>query len=136
MGGRILRVVETPGHTPGSISLLDQENRILFSGDTVSYGPVFLFGDHRDVHIYRRTLDKLQTMGGFDTIYPCHNTCPVSLTVLPSLIAAVDGALDGAWSPYRRKCPCRMACVPIPTRWASAASCTANKGGYFYGYSF
>lgn len=99
LGGRVLRVIETPGHTPGSICLLDQENRILFSGDTVSYGPVFLFGDHRDIGTYRKTLDKIQALGGFDTVYPCHNTCPVSLTVLPALMAAVDGALDGSLAP-------------------------------------
>lgn len=95
LGGRVLHVIETPGHTPGSICLLDRKNRILFSGDTVSYGPVFLFGAHRDIHSYRKTLDKLMNLGGFDTVYPCHNTCPVSLTTIPSLMAAVDGALDG-----------------------------------------
>lgn len=99
LGGRILQVIETPGHTPGSICLLDRENRILFSGDTVSYGPVFLFGDHRDIHTYRNTLHQLMESGGFDTVYPCHNTCPVSLTVIPSLMAAVDGALDGTIPP-------------------------------------
>ena len=96
LGGRILSVIEAPGHTPGSICLLDRENRILFSGDTVSYGPVFLFGSHRDIHAYRETLNKLMDLGGFDTIYPCHNTCPVSLTTIPALMAAVDGALDGS----------------------------------------
>jgi hydroxyacylglutathione hydrolase len=30
-----LRVIHTPGHTPGSISLYDEESRTLFSGDTV-----------------------------------------------------------------------------------------------------
>ncbi len=99
LGGRILQIIEAPGHTPGSICLIDHQNRILFSGDTVSYGPVFLFGDHRDIHTYRKTLTKLLEIGGFDIIYPCHNTCPVSLTVLPSLIAAVDGALDGTITP-------------------------------------
>ena len=89
-------MIEAPGHTPGSICLLDRENRILFSGDTVSYGPVFLFGSHRDIHAYRETLNKLMDLGGFDTIYPCHNTCPVSLTTIPALMAAVDGALDGS----------------------------------------
>jgi glyoxylase-like metal-dependent hydrolase (beta-lactamase superfamily II) len=96
LGGRRLQVIEAPGHTPGSICLLDRENRILFSGDTVSYGPVFLFGDHRDIHTYRQTLQKLMELGGFDTVYPCHNTCPVSLTVIPGLMGAVDGALDGS----------------------------------------
>lgn len=99
LGDRVLHVIETPGHTPGSICLLDRKNRILFSGDTLSYGPVFLGGDHRDIHAYRDTLVKLMTMGGFDTIYPCHSTCPVSLSVISALLAAVDGALDGSIEP-------------------------------------
>lgn len=104
LGGRILQVVETPGHTPGSICLLDRQGRILFSGDTLSYGPVFLFGDHRDIHTYRQTLTKLMNLG-FDTIYPCHNSCPVSLTVIPALMAAVDGALDGSIAPQENPMP-------------------------------
>lgn len=107
LGDRVLQVVEAPGHTPGSICLLDRKNRILFSGDTLSYGPVFLFGDHRDIHTYRKTLDKLAQLGGYDTIYPCHNTCPVSLSVISALKNAVDGALDGSIAPT----PCDM---PMP----------------------
>ena len=105
LGGRILQVIEAPGHTPGSICLLDRGNRILFSGDTLSYGPVFLFGDHRDIRTYRETLTKLMVMGGFDTVYPCHNSCPVSLTVIPALMAAVDGALDGSIAPQENPMP-------------------------------
>ncbi len=30
-----LKVIHTPGHTPGSICLLDEKKKILFSGDTV-----------------------------------------------------------------------------------------------------
>ena len=96
LGGRTLETVEAPGHTPGSICLLDRENRILFSGDTLSHGPVFLFGGHRDIRRFRETLDKLQALGGFDVIYPCHNTCPVGLSVIGELRDAVDGALDGS----------------------------------------
>lgn len=107
LGDRVLQVINAPGHTPGSICLLDRKNRILFSGDTLSYGPVFLFGDHRDIHTYRKTLDMLSELGGFDTIYPCHNTCPVSLSVISGLKNAVDGTLDGSISPT----PCDM---PMP----------------------
>lgn len=107
LGGRSLQVVEIPGHTPGSICLLDRENRILFSGDSLSYGPVFLFGDHRDIHTFRKTLDMLSELDGFDTIYPCHNTCPVSPDVISELKQCVDGALDGSIVPT----PCEM---PMP----------------------
>ncbi len=33
--GMQLRVIHTPGHTPGSICLYDEDRKILFSGDTV-----------------------------------------------------------------------------------------------------
>jgi hydroxyacylglutathione hydrolase len=32
-----LKVVHVPGHTPGSIALLDEGKKVLFSGDTLSY---------------------------------------------------------------------------------------------------
>ena len=96
LGGRTLEVIEAPGHTPGSICLLDRANGLLFAGDTLSYGPVFLFGSHRDVKSYRETLLKLEALGDYDVILPCHNTCPVSRSVIRELMAAVDGALDGS----------------------------------------
>lgn len=37
-GGRTLEVLHLPGHTAGSLALLDRKNRILFSGDTVLPG--------------------------------------------------------------------------------------------------
>lgn len=36
LGGRTLQVMENPGHSPGSISLWDEENGLLFSGDALS----------------------------------------------------------------------------------------------------
>lgn len=105
LGGILLEVVEAPGHTPGSICLLDRENRILFSGDTLGHGPVFLFGDHRDVHTYRKTLDALESITDYDIIYPCHNTCPVDKAVIRELKAAVDGALSGTIIPTENDMP-------------------------------
>lgn len=40
LGGRIIEVIELPGHTPGSIVLLDRENRLLFTGDAIGSGHV------------------------------------------------------------------------------------------------
>lgn len=34
-GGYNLKVIHTPGHTPGSVCLYDEEKGILFSGDTI-----------------------------------------------------------------------------------------------------
>lgn len=37
-------VILTPGHTPGSIMLLDREKRLLISGDTIQAGDIYMFG--------------------------------------------------------------------------------------------
>lgn len=47
IGGRALKVLFMPGHTKGSLCLLDEENKVLFGGDTISYGPIFMFGERR-----------------------------------------------------------------------------------------
>jgi glyoxylase-like metal-dependent hydrolase (beta-lactamase superfamily II) len=37
LGGKIFRVIPTPGHSPGSICLYWEERKVLISGDTVFY---------------------------------------------------------------------------------------------------
>lgn len=56
LGGRTLEVIHTPGHSPGSICLLDKENRLLFTGDTVNVS-MALTG--HDFHEYNASLRRL-----------------------------------------------------------------------------
>ena len=42
LGGRVLRVIHTPGHTPDCICLLDERSGELFAGDTLCTGPLYL----------------------------------------------------------------------------------------------
>lgn len=42
LGGRTLEMIPMPGHTAGSIALLDRESKILFSGDSIGSGPFWL----------------------------------------------------------------------------------------------
>jgi hydroxyacylglutathione hydrolase len=95
LGGIRLRVLHTPGHTPGSICLLDEQHRALYSGDTVSHGPVFLFGPGRDLDVFAETLARLDSLGGLDTIYCCHGDCPVGPETIGELRACVQGIKDG-----------------------------------------
>ncbi len=45
LGDRQLRIIDIPGHTPGSIAILDEKYRVLISGDSVEDGNVFMFGN-------------------------------------------------------------------------------------------
>lgn len=87
LGNRILEVILIPGHTPGSIALLDSRNRILFGGDSVQAGTIYLFGAGRNLPAYIDSMEKLlQRSDAFDKIYPSHGPIPISSAVIPGLI--------------------------------------------------
>lgn len=44
LGGRLVRVIATPGHTPGGRSFIDEQSRILFSGDACNPNLLLMFG--------------------------------------------------------------------------------------------
>ena len=83
VGGYCLEVVLIPGHTPGSIALLDRNHRFLISGDSVQNGTVYMFGESRDLCAFEASMGKLlELQEAFDTIYPSHG----DLTVAPDTI--------------------------------------------------
>jgi glyoxylase-like metal-dependent hydrolase (beta-lactamase superfamily II) len=96
LGGRRLEVIESPGHTPGEIVLLDAANRELFTGDN-SNALVWLFlGNSRPLEVYLQSLKKLQGRAGeFTTIYPGHGT-PLPGAFIGEQAACVESILDGS----------------------------------------
>ena len=74
LGGRTLKMIHIPGHTGGSVAILDQERRALYAGDSVQKGHIYMFGEKREPDQYEASLDKLIQMGGeYDTIYASHD---------------------------------------------------------------
>ncbi len=93
LGERKLKVIHLPGHTPGSIAVLDTDNRVLISGDPIQEkGRIFMFGAHRNFDDYIHSMERLETFRDeFDEIWPSHAEIPVS----PDLIRKLhDGALE------------------------------------------
>jgi len=58
--GRKLNVILTPGHSPGSISFYDEEEKVLFSGDAVFLGEtVVKMPAYSDVDAYIQSLKRV-----------------------------------------------------------------------------
>lgn len=67
------KVIHTPGHTKGSICLYHEEEKVLFSGDTLfynSYGRTDLEGNEYDLV---KSLDRLMQLDSDTQVYPGHN---------------------------------------------------------------
>lgn len=97
LGGRRLEVLDLPGHTPGSIAVLDVSARVLFGGDSIQDGNIFMFGARRNMELYIRTLRELWEKHGeeFDRVYPSHGSIPVDKGIIPELILGAENIAAG-----------------------------------------
>ena len=90
LGERPLRIIDIPGHTPGSIAILDEKNRVLISGDSVQDGNIFMFGKFRNLDLFIESMRHLSEFDRlYDEVWAMHSTFPVK----PELTAQV---LEGA----------------------------------------
>lgn len=79
LGNRPLKVIHIPGHTKGSVALLDIDRRVLYAGDSVQKGHIYMFGDKREPLKYASSLDKLIKLEkDYDQIYASHDEFLVS----------------------------------------------------------
>lgn len=92
LGGRHLEVIHTPGHTPGSVLLLDVENRDLYTGDTICDEGILLHFDHScSVKTYRDSILKVKAMSDrFDRMWPAHHKKPIDHGYLDEYIACAE----------------------------------------------
>ncbi|WP_418983551.1 MBL fold metallo-hydrolase [Alistipes sp.] len=73
-GKTILRVIRTPGHTPGHVALYEPESKSLFTGDTLfreSIGRTDLPGGDYS-WIMRSILEQIVPLGDEVKVYPGH----------------------------------------------------------------
>ncbi len=96
LGNRKIEVILIPGHTPGSIALLDSSCGMLFPGDSVQDGNIYMFGTMREMHAYIHSLRKLEKYEGqFTLLYPSHGSMPLNKSFIQSLESKAIECLDG-----------------------------------------
>lgn len=123
-GGYRFEVLHIPGHTPGSIALLDREHGLLLPGDSIQKeGTIYMFGPRRNLERYLESLRELQPLEGeIRQILPSHGECPIEPAYLsrcwrtPSLC----GTENSPESPIP-PCPAGSAWESGPASWQNSA---------------
>ncbi len=84
LGGRLVEVIATPGHTPGSICLFDHKERLLLAGDTLSAKTVWLhIKDALPLETYLESLQRIAARcGRIDGILMGHGTERIGAEVI------------------------------------------------------
>ncbi|HET9839073.1 MAG TPA: MBL fold metallo-hydrolase [Candidatus Angelobacter sp.] len=101
LGGRVIEVIATPGHTPDSISLWDAANGLLFTGDMYYPGPIFLYRPETDLDAYEASIGKMITLQA-KLLLPAHNVPVADPADLPRALAAMRDVRAGKIEPVRK----------------------------------
>lgn len=97
LGGLSLEVVALPGHTAGSIGLLDRQDRLLFSGDAINTHLWMQLDECLPIADLRQTLLELKASHGseFDRILHGHAKGFASSDLVDMLLNSCDELLSG-----------------------------------------
>jgi hydroxyacylglutathione hydrolase len=95
LGDRQFEVLETPGHTPGSVCLLNIKEKIIFTGDSVVATPVWLYLEHSVLlKTYYESLRKIKEReNSFEILFPGHFPAPLGKEYLDDLIMCTEEVL-------------------------------------------
>lgn len=96
VGDYKFEVILIPGHTPGSIALLDREHRIMIGGDSLQPGPIYMFGPGRNFSAFRASMIKMQALLKYvDWIYSSHHQLKVEATIVNQLLDGAEKMIAG-----------------------------------------
>lgn len=108
LGTYRLEVVLIPGHTPGSIALLERDKRFIIGGDSIQDNPIYMFGPGRDLAAFAASMEKLLAMQeAFDTVYPSHGGRTAPVSVIGELLTLAREICAGVW-PAPRPAPAHL----------------------------
>ena len=101
LGNRRLRVIHTPGHSPDSIMLLDEDAAALFTGDSYYPGPLYChyegdFYGASNLADYAGSMKKAAELAdNIKTVHPGHNLPSVEPVNLKKAAQALEELLSG-----------------------------------------
>lgn len=90
LGNRLLRVIHTPGHSPGHICIYEEERGYIFTGDLLYQGTLYAFYPSTDPVLIANSIEKLTQLEHVKKILPGHHNLDISV----SLIREVNAGLQ------------------------------------------
>ena len=95
LGDRKIEVIHVPGHTPGSICLLDHKDKVVYTGDNDNTLVWLHPQDALPLDIYLQSLKKLKRRENeFTTLYPAHGE-PIDKSFIGEQIICAEQIIAG-----------------------------------------
>jgi len=96
LGGRLIRVMNTPGHTPGSTVYLDEKEHLLFSGDEVEPWLWLQLPGSLSVEKWLPNAKKILSLCDEYTVYGGHHKAALPKEEIAELVSRGEELVNGA----------------------------------------
>ena len=98
LGNRELEVIYTPGHNSSCITLIDERNGLLFTGDTWYPGPLYAFDDDSSLTDYLQSMRKIEEVirkRNIRWVYGSHNAILPDTDLIFETTAFLEDVING-----------------------------------------
>jgi glyoxylase-like metal-dependent hydrolase (beta-lactamase superfamily II) len=96
LGELTLEIIKTPGHSPDGICLFDKADSLLFSGDIINKGTLFLHLPESDFNDFSNSIEKLRTIDHFiKYIMPAHGSVELESSYISGLVENIQEIKSG-----------------------------------------
>jgi glyoxylase-like metal-dependent hydrolase (beta-lactamase superfamily II) len=96
LGDRNIEVISVPGHTRGSIVLLDRSNKIVFSGDACNSNTLLFLPHSTPIQEYRESLEYFKEFQPhFEVMWGGHGLWPASKVIIDEAIELCGEIIAG-----------------------------------------
>ena len=89
LGNRTLKVIHTPGHSPGHCCFYEQDRGWLYSGDLIYKGCLDAFYPTTDPILFMRSAEKVRTLP-LEKILPAHHQLDISVSLVDKIANAFN----------------------------------------------
>lgn len=84
LGGRVIQVLHTPGHSPGHMCFYEKERGYLFTGDLVYIGTLFAYYPSTDPVAYLSSIERIAALP-IKKVFPAHHELDVPESILSDM---------------------------------------------------
>ena len=95
LGGIVLRVIHTPGHSPGHICLWEAERGWLFTGDMVYKGIIYADFPSTDPMALLESVERIAGLS-IKRIFPAHHDMSIRVDIINEMLARLRELKDRA----------------------------------------
>lgn len=90
IGLRKVRILHTPGHSPGHICILEEERGYLYTGDLIYLGTLYAFYPSTNPIHFKQSIDKMGQLKNILKILPGHNNLNIPVDIIKRVQASLS----------------------------------------------